>query len=66
MTIKSGVMETAGHLDETGSGNDQDGTIMRETGKWGQEAEKGKLAWDPSNENKLSLDRQGRKCTPYH
>ena len=43
MTIKSGVMETAGHLDETGSGTDQDGTIMRETGKWGQEAEK--VSW---------------------
>lgn len=40
MTIESAVMETVGHLDESGSGNDQDGNIIRETGRWGQEAEK--------------------------
>ena len=40
MTIESVVMVTAGHLDETGCGNDQDVNIIRETRRWGQEAEK--------------------------
>ena len=43
MKVKSGVMKIAGHLDETGSGNDEDGNIIRETGRWGQEAEK--VSW---------------------
>lgn len=63
MTIKSGVMEIAGHLDETGSGNDEDGNIIRETGRWGQEAEK--VSWPGIQAMRTDALQTGRRKKAY-